>query len=377
MRITLATLMVLLMLSLACESEPTDEVLSEEAQNFETMLESGKSEDQNSESSATSIPAIAPRPTNTPSPVTTPESSGTPLAVMPSYTPEPTATAVPKPTATPVSSEFVQERRAEYITRCKHWALRNLRPVEYSKFEHLDPHEMTDLERVLWGSVIVNKSEVITVESYYSNSRNYGDFRFQADHIEWCQDYWSEPLDESNKNKRNHEASKISCSIYLTRKGVEWEERAENGFDNFGREGMSPVIVNQAVRILNWMDISGESLLTAEEKPRDLVQRVWERREEGRYKDSNQINGWPLETAGSTDLEWWHIEQTWSSDNDFEQCKTYYPQLFFGRWVPVDNYGSDDWLKRAQEHLDTNRDNPDWPDWADHQDRDIIIRLER
>ena len=72
------------------------------------------------------------------------------------------------------------------MARCKHWALRNLKPVEYSRFEKLDPYDMTDLERVPWGSVIVEQDRVNHIDFYYSNSTDYGVFRFRRNHIEWC-----------------------------------------------------------------------------------------------------------------------------------------------------------------------------------------------
>ena len=57
-------------------------------------------------------------------------------------------------------------------------------------------------------------------------------------------------------------------------------------------------------------------------------------------------------------------------------CKSYYPQLFFGRWVPLDDFGMDERLEEAQDKLNEARDRDDWPDWADGPDRDILIRLD-
>ena len=62
--------------------------------------------------------------------------------------------------------------------------------------------------------------------------------------------------------------------------------------------------------------------------------------------------------AAADDIEWWGIEGAWNAD--WDACKNYYyyPQLFFGRWVPLDDFGSD------------------WPGWADGSDRKILIELE-
>ena len=317
-----------------------------------------------------------PRPAPTPVPADTPISVMTPLAVLPSYTPEPTATVAPRPTVVPIDSPSAKEQREEYIARCKHWALRNLQPIEYSRFEKLHPHNMTDLERILWGGVIVGQDQVYGTSAYYSSSDDYGDFRFQNNHVEWCQDYWSEPLSAENAGKRNHPASQIACLANLPDQARRIEEELEYRFENYESEGMSDVIVNQYARILNWMDIDGETLLKVEPKPRDIVRMVWDRGDDGpsRYRERNRIGDWPLTSTSAEDIEWWRIERAWSED--WSYCKNYYPQLFFGRWVPLDDFGTDEWLEEVQERLEEQRERDDWPDWADGPDRDILIRLE-
>ena len=232
-----------------------------------------------------------PRPADTPAPADTPMSATTPLAVLPSYTPEPTATVAPRPTAMPIDAPAAKEQREEYIARCRYWALRNLEPIEYSRFEELDPYDMPDLERVLWGSVIVGRDQVSEISAYYSTSVDNGDFRFQGSHVEWCQDYWSEPLSHDNAGKRNHPAWQISCQAESPGDAWEIEEMVERAFEQYEAEGISAVIVNQYARILNWLDIDGDTLLTIDPKPRDIVRMVWDRKDDGpsRYRERNRI----------------------------------------------------------------------------------------
>lgn len=320
-----------------------------------------------------------PRPAPTPAPANTPVSMMTPLAVLPSYTPEPTATVVPRSTAVPIDSPNAKEQREENIARCKHWALRNLQPIEYSRFEVLDPHNMTDLERILWGSVIVGQDQVFGTGAYYSSNDDYGDFRFQSNHVEWCQDYWSEPLSAENAGKRNHPAWHTACLANLPDHARRIEDELKYSFEHYESEGMSAVIVNQYARILNLMDIDGETLLKVEPKPRDIVRIVWDRDDDGpsRYRERNRIGDWPLTSTSAEDIEWWRIERAWSENWGY--CKNYYPQLFFGRWVPLDDFVDfvvEEWLEEAQEQLEEQRARDDWPDWADGPDRDILIRLE-
>ena len=369
----LAILLVLVTLPLACEE--LAQVQDEEAPT-ETPMPPATPE-QPTEAGESGARPSTPRPAATPEPANTPMPAGTPLAVLPSYTPEPTATAAPRPTAIPTDSPSAKEEREEYVARCKHWALRNLKPIEYSRFEELDPYSMTDLERVLWGSVIVGRDQVTDTGAYYSGNADYGDFRFQSNHVEWCQDYWSEPLSPENASKRNHTAWQISCQADLPGDAWELEERVEFAFDEYESEGMSAVIVNQYARILNWVDIDGGTLLTIDPQPREIVRLVWDREDDGssRYRERNRISDWPLASTRADDIEWWHIEPVWLSDY-WNSCKNYYPQLFFGRWVPLDDFGTDEWLEEAQERLEEQRERDDWPDWADGPDRDILIHLE-
>ena len=313
----------------------------------------------------------APRAADTSAAAAPAASVATPLAVLASFTPEPSATNTPVPTATAITSLSAKENREEYTTRCKHWALRNMAPIEFSRFEQLDPYSMTDLERVLWGSVLIGQERSLKVGRYMGNYDE-----FAADHLEWCQDYWSEALDESNASKRNHELFQSSCLLTLVEEGRNHEDRAERNYSEFEELGMSSVIVNQAIRLLNWMDIDGDALLMLEEMPFELVDRVWDRESslEGRYEQQNKINEWPKDSVLRSEKEWWGIEGVWKHGGS-GLCKSYYPQLFFGRWVPLDDFGMDERLDEAQDKLREARESDDWPDWAEGPDRDILIRL--
>ena len=252
-----------------------------------------------------------------------------------------------------------------------------MEPIEYSRFEDLDPYKMTDLERVLWGSVLVREERAQSLTHYYEF--NGSGIDFDNDYLEWCQDYWSEPLGEDNARKRNHEVWRVACTLGLVTKAQQVEESAEEAYRNYEDDGMSSVVVNQSIRLLNWMDIDGLTLLGMDVKPYELVQRVWqsESSDEGRYRSSNRVgSGWPTETVSSQDKEWWFIEDLWTYDQ-VRSCQAYYPQLFLGRWVPLDDFEVDESLNDMHEAIDEARESGDWPDWAESKDRDILIRLGR
>ena len=307
----------------------------------------------------------------------------TPLAVLPSFTPQPVATRTPVPTATPINSEGARDKRDENVARCLHWALRNMEPVEFSRFEQLDPYVMTDLDRVLWGSVLVGRERVQSIESYYSRVNDEGIIEFESDHIQWCQDYWSAVLDARNAGSRNHETYRIKCVSTLIKSGWDFERDARSNFENYSDGEMSSVVVNQYVRLMNWMEMDGMALLHMDLKPHELVSRVWQRGSEDRYRSSNRVGGLPVESLANEDKEWWNIEDLWNSSH-LRDCKGYYPQLFFGRWVPLDSFGIEDLvepesvLQEFRKDLVEQRDGERRPKWFYRkQDRDILIRLDR
>ena len=347
------------------------------------------------------VSAPSPAPPQEPATPQDPEresskSPATPLAVLPSYTPEPAPTSTPIPTATPVSAKVKQELRDENLQRCRHWALNNLPPLVFNEFDSLNPYEMTDLQRVLW-----------------SDQLN-GDIR-RGEGL-WCQDYWSEELNASNASKRNDQFY-YACKKNLVNRGVEFERGVRRDYQSNPGD-MSPLMVNQHVRLLNWLDITGDDLLSMDQRPDQLIRRLVETAE-SMYTENHsagELSNFPRKGAPSEVIEWWGIEGLW---DDFPDCRAYYPQLFLGRWIPVDTYGMESKIQKveisgiggaekivisddntvadesykeliknlskdeSQEDSDLlenlskeTRDRDNWPDWADQKDRDILIRLE-
>ena len=240
-------------------------------------------------------PTAAPAPTVPPRPTVTPEA--TPLSLAGRITPTATPTPWPTPTQIPTQAKAadLSELAQEYRMRCLHYVREHEQPVTYAEFRDLDPDNMTDLERVLWGQ-ISSKSEF---ERY-------------------CQDYWSEPLSVENAHKRNNSYWN-ECYRGLWRSRVDYLSD-DHRWDQFSR-------------IANWLDIPGDTLMEMSPKPLDLVVIAWEREQRGYEPEPED--------------EWYGILRAWP-DNDFgvgpelgrngyaEECVYYYPQLFTGRWIPLD-----------------------------------------
>ena len=247
--------------------------------------------------------ALAAQPT--PTATRTPRSPGmplspTPLALAGRITPTATPTPWPTPTqipAEPQESSLAQAVTEELRARCLHYVREHEAGVTYAEVRELNPDNMTDLERTLWG-----------------------DLTSDNDFQRYCRDYWSEPLSERNANKKNH-SYREKCYVEL------YQDR-----DNAAQRG-SNWIWDQQSRIANWLDIPGETLLSMSPSPLQLVMTVWQR----------DIRGKKLEPGD----EWYGILDAWpknrfhagpdiGKNSYLDSCARYYPQLFTGRWIPLD-----------------------------------------
>ena len=265
-------------------------------------------------------------------------SEATPLAVLPGViptaTPEPTAT--PAPTPTPTAQDYANER-IEYLTRCRHWGMENLGGIIYSEFIRLNPYDMTDLERVLWRKSL---DEQVS----WGDSKSW--FGYFGEGNRWCRDYHTEIISEHNAHKRNAQY-KDQCYAGMIVSAVELKEFFDDSaaweIDQGQRLADNPI--NQYLRVLNWIEIDGIDLMNMPERPRELLIRLEE------DNDSNLIDLWgshrlptkthqarvggeyrEVDNVGER-VEWYGIWGTFGS----RECRKYYPQLFYGRWIPVDS----------------------------------------
>ena len=239
-------------------------------------------------------PTAAPAPTQPP-----PIPSATPLALSGRITPTATATPWPTPTQIPKTARDAElsELAMEYRMRCLHYVRENEQPVTYAEFRDLDPDNMTDLERVLWGQIG-------------------GDSEFRR----YCQDYWSEPLLAKNAHKRN-ESYRDKCYKELWHRRESYLQYEDHRWDQFSR-------------IANWLDIPGDDLLEMSPRPLDLVEAEWERRQRG-YEPEPQDEWYGILEVWPYHDDWFYPDYLYGKGHP-EECVYYYPQLFTGRWIPLD-----------------------------------------
>lgn len=239
--------------------------------------------------------------------------AATPLAVLPDITPTMSPTPTPTHTPQPAAEATATAKRlsSDDLTRCRHWALTNLKPIVYARFEALNPRTMTDLERALWKQTL---------------DENY-----------LCRDYWSETLDDGNAHKRNG-FWRGECYRDMYR-GAESVNKQYGGAIAAGVASRNAV--NQYARVMNWMDIPGDTLLSMDEPPLQLITRlVAEAVSDGhpaQFIGAAGGNGtYPHNAEVSAEqLKWYALAYAF---NYSSACHRYYPQLFQGRWIP-DDYG--------------------------------------
>ena len=281
-----------------------------------------------------------PQPPPTPEQTLTREPTAVPLtptptplvALEPTPIVEPTVTPTPTPTVVPApeAASAARLRSRNDLTRCDYWAMDHLGGIKYARFATLDPARMSDIERALWGQDLGREW---AAPIYLSNVSK------------WCKDYWSEPLSESNADKRN-EQFRADCWENLDRAAEDFNTRMGDYIRRAEESSQGDMFaprtaVNQYVRIMNWIDITGRELLALPEPPHELVHRlrndpeleeIFDARDQipTSYTYDGEI---VREAEADGTLRWWGLGAAFSPD---WSCWLYYPQLFTGRWIPLD-----------------------------------------
>lgn len=308
----------------------------------DATIEIESSEDAASLAKPTNTPEF---PTETPVPdtptptPTTDIAEPTPLAVLGLLTPTPipTLTATPVPTVTNTSVAEATARKAarDDIRRCQNWALQNMPGFAYHKFMELDPYQMDDLDRSLW------RDNLNSFGSRYGSTRSGGIQDRLGPGGDFCRDYYSEAISEANSTKRN-EQFKIECYSSLVQGEQEFRQWAYQEAvlaQDISYRYVPRETINQYTRLLNWLDIPANNLILMESPPHAIL------REEGigfhRYDvpqimDDERIVDVEVDKSDwKKVIEWWGLGHAFLKVED--KCGLYYPQLFYGRWMPVDS----------------------------------------
>lgn len=231
-------------------------------------------------------------------------------------------------------------RNEEHRRRCQFWALNNLEPVVYEEFAELNPDSMDDLDRILWRTKL-NPDERL---GYYDDDDVRGDvipsLRPSVPEI-YCRDYWARPLNRNNAHLRNH-GFEPYCRAELEERITYRFGRLADAVNYDDDNELVYQTPNQYVRILQWLDISGGDLMNSDNPPYRILQEQ-SRHLYAYWADSvpteESLEDYRRETGTRLNLEWLGILTAagmGSNSSEIDACRYYYPQVFYGYWVPFD-----------------------------------------
>ena len=228
----------------------------------------------------------------------------------------------------------------EHRRRCRFWALNNLEPVVYAEFSKLDPASMDDLDRILWRTKL-NPDGYL---GYYDDDSVGGvdvPPLLPSNPGIYCREYWAEPLNRDNAELRNH-GFETECRGRLEERIINRYQRLSETLNYQEDNDLAYQTPNQYVRILQWLDMSGGELLNSGSPPYLILQQ----QSQHLYAyfgdlvpDEDSLAEYHLETDDRMNLEWLGIlAAAGITDNSsrISACLYYYPQLFYGYWIPFD-----------------------------------------
>ena len=218
---------------------------------------------------------------------------------------------------------------------CQAWALDNLEPHVYAEFVKLDPERMDDLDRSVWRKRLNQSGGLPTYDHESSMAKRTS----WANRVGNCWMYWSQPLSKANADRRNH-LYKAECHQRLMQHAdSQWDKLASHAVRHSDTAAYETP--NQYVRVLRWMEIPGQQLLKMDEPPFKLLRHLSDKP----WAYSTNIGDGETEHP-DFDIQWTGIVGATIASRDFEYgmkpCAFYYPQLFYGYWVPF-AVPSDEW----------------------------------
>lgn len=258
----------------------------------------------------------------------------------------PSTREAPGNTKPPIQQTITTQREArispddEHRRRCRFWALNNLPPMVYEEFSKLNPDDMDDLDRILWRSQLYHYNHFGHYDSELAGGSDIPPLLPQEPGI-YCRDYWAEPVQRGNANLRNH-GFELQCRIQLeeeiTSQYYRLTEAANYDHDN----ELVFQTPNQFIRILQWLDMGGDELLDADNPPYRVLQEQ-SRYNYAYYRDfiptRDSLVEYRREMESQLDLQWLGILAAAGMTNnssDLRVCHYYYPQVFYGYWIPLD-----------------------------------------
>ena len=227
---------------------------------------------------------------------------------------------------------------------CQAWALENLDPHVYFEFAKLDPANMDDLQRTVWRKQLASSGANTDLPTYRQEASHPMPIGGDDKNEKTCRVYWAEPLSKANADKRNrqHETGCLyGLALEADRKWAELAQAAVRGGDTAAYD-----IPNQYVRVLRWMHLTGDEILNMTEPPSELLKRLSDKKYayNSNIPSTSDITNLKAQHGDDFSADWWNLVGATLAQNHrrAEACPIYYPQLFYGYWVPFAEPDSDD-----------------------------------
>ena len=203
---------------------------------------------------------------------------------------------------------------------CQAWALDNLSPLVYLEFAKLDPTNMDDFQRTVWRERLSSSSGTNT-----------------------CRIYGTERLSKANAHKRNRQYEGDCLSGLVQAADRQWPILAEAAVTD---DTAAYDIPNQYVRVLRWMHLTGDEILDMADPPSELLKRLSDKEYAGpgyaHIPSTNEITDSKAQHGDDFSPDWWNLRDAAFVQYSKRVCPKYYPQLFYGYWIPFAEPGGDD-----------------------------------
>ena len=166
-----------------------------------------------------------------------------------------------------------EDRPLEDQRWCQAWALDNLEPHVYAEFAKLDTEMMGDLDRTVWRARLKDNNP--KRGNYPDGLPTYDHGQSKPRSMEWsdmvgtCRMYWSEPLNETNDDRRNIQFEAECKRNLMNLADSEWDDLASDAVRNEHHAAYE--IPNQYVQVPKWLNISGGELLAMADPPYELL----------------------------------------------------------------------------------------------------------
>ena len=258
-----------------------------------------------------------------------------------------------KPTADQVDQQF-----AENQLWCLAWALEDLPPHVYFEFTKLDPANMDDIQRTVWWEQLQRSGTHTRLPTYTKGSSGPPTPLGGEGRAGTCSIYWAEPLSKSNADKRNLQYQTPCLYGLVQAADNRWAQLVEAAVRDDDTDAYD--VPNQYVHVLRWMHLTGDELLQMDDPPFELLKRLHDKEfaHDSNIPTNEQVATLKAKYDQDYSVEWTNLVGATLGHNSYrvEECQKYFPQLFYGYWIPFAEPSSKPVLEVTAELADQVRE---------------------